>query len=200
MTQKRNISAIIAIALFISPVLQAQQEPTGGGLFDSYSLPSFQSILEKTQDTVNWMKETVKEHPRKSFVLGVGALALFGAAYFLMHQQKQKPKIGVNEISDISDKIADSIINKYIEKTQHVIKPTYPVIISINKWIVLKNNKKIRVNANAKVQKLNTKLTISLDNKKIINNMEIKVDIGSAARSKDIKDAINLALQQALLQ
>ncbi|MCA9770659.1 hypothetical protein KC460_04800, partial [Candidatus Dependentiae bacterium] len=90
--------------------------------------------------------------------------------------------------------------SKYIEKTQHVIKPTYPVIISINKWIVLKNNKKIRVNANAKVQKLNTKLTISLDNKKIINNMEIKVDIGSAARSKDIKDAINLALQQALLQ
>ena len=115
MMHKYIMSAIIAIALFISPVLQAQQEPTGGGWFDSYSLPSFQSILEKTQDTVNWMKETVKEHPRKSFVLGVGALALFGAAYFLMHKQKsqedtaQESKKNVKEEEEKDVKISENV-------------------------------------------------------------------------------------------
>ena len=132
------MSAIIAIALFISPVLQAQQEPTGGGWFDSYSLPSFQSILEKTQDTVNWMKETVKEHPRKSFVLGVGALALFGAAYFLMHKQKSQEDTDImrKEIK----KLKKDIAREKEKGTTHISTETYETIRKFAEAFIAKLN------------------------------------------------------------
>ena len=131
------MSAIIAIALFISPVLQAQQEPTGGGLFDSYSLPSFQSILEKTQDTVNWMKETVKEHP-KTAVLGIGALALFGAAYFLMH--KQKSQEDTNIMRKEIKKTKKDITQEKEKGTTHISTESYETISEFAEAFIAKLN------------------------------------------------------------